>query len=366
MAGPLLSIPPKPDEFELSLFGPGYGEAIVLHLGDNQWFLVDSCVDGTTRQPAALLYLDQLGVNVQADVAGILATHWHDDHIRGLSKIVDTCQSADFYCSGALRNKEFSTLVLSYGGREATRSGSGVQEFFKILNSLQSQSKKPRWAFSDKLLLRKNTSAGNIEIHALSPSDAEVLRTLLGIGELVESSRFLLGRATSPSPNHSAVALWIRVGDLSILLGSDLEETTSPDTGWSVIVSSTTRPLGRATVFKIPHHASSNGHNDDVWKYMLDDDPIAILTPFSRGNVYLPKDTDIRRITSLTSRAFATASNKKAKSQRRPRVVEDQIKAITRYLRPLNSSFGHVRLRLSEGEWRIELFGAAFDLAVAA
>ena len=41
--------PPRDDEFELTLLGPGYGESIVMHVGDGAWVLVDSC--GRTDAP---------------------------------------------------------------------------------------------------------------------------------------------------------------------------------------------------------------------------------------------------------------------------------------------------------------------------
>lgn len=37
--------PPAADEIEFSLFGPGYGEAVAVHLGDGTWLLIDSCID---------------------------------------------------------------------------------------------------------------------------------------------------------------------------------------------------------------------------------------------------------------------------------------------------------------------------------
>lgn len=32
---------PEVGEIEVSVFGPGYGESILLHAGDNDWFLID-------------------------------------------------------------------------------------------------------------------------------------------------------------------------------------------------------------------------------------------------------------------------------------------------------------------------------------
>ncbi|MBN1875905.1 MAG: hypothetical protein JXA33_16905 [Anaerolineae bacterium] len=58
------SIPPAPDELEISVFGPGYGESILVHVGAGNWILVDSCLDPVSKQPAALTYLDTLNVNI--------------------------------------------------------------------------------------------------------------------------------------------------------------------------------------------------------------------------------------------------------------------------------------------------------------
>ena len=50
------------------------------------------------------------------DVALIVATHWHDDHIRGIARLVELCTDARFYCASALCGEESLTLV---GGKAA-------------------------------------------------------------------------------------------------------------------------------------------------------------------------------------------------------------------------------------------------------
>ena len=74
-------VAPSPDEIEVTLFGPGYGEAIAVHLGEGTWLLVDSCIDPVSRAPASGTYLEQIGVSVN-QVLAIVASHWHDDHVR--------------------------------------------------------------------------------------------------------------------------------------------------------------------------------------------------------------------------------------------------------------------------------------------
>lgn len=63
LTGSNFTVAPESDEIEVSLFGPGYGECVLLHVGFNNWFIVDSCVDPLTKDPIPLAYLDAINVN---------------------------------------------------------------------------------------------------------------------------------------------------------------------------------------------------------------------------------------------------------------------------------------------------------------
>ena len=67
----------------------------MIHLGDGQWIVVDSCIDRLTRRPVALDYLEQLQVNITEAVKLIVVTHWHDDHIRGISTVAREAHRAE-------------------------------------------------------------------------------------------------------------------------------------------------------------------------------------------------------------------------------------------------------------------------------
>ena len=100
---------PAPDELEISCFGPGFGECIVVHVGEGKWVVVDSCVESGERdkRPVAERYLRALNVRLESDVILIVATHWHSDHICGLGRLVDLCSGAEFSCANALLQNEF-------------------------------------------------------------------------------------------------------------------------------------------------------------------------------------------------------------------------------------------------------------------
>ncbi|MEO0250326.1 MAG: MBL fold metallo-hydrolase [candidate division WOR-3 bacterium] len=97
----------SPEKPEVSLLGPGYGECVVIHLGGNVWVIVDSCIDSDTNQVSSLQFLRNIGVDPAATVRQVIATHWHDDHVRGLAATLEACPNAEFVCSAALRGREF-------------------------------------------------------------------------------------------------------------------------------------------------------------------------------------------------------------------------------------------------------------------
>jgi hypothetical protein len=170
----------------------------------------------------------------------------------------------------------------------------------------------------------------------------------------------------SQRPNHLAVVTLIKIGTVNALFGADLEETRNPETGWSAIVKSTSRPQIRCQVFKIPHHGSVTGHSDDVWTQLLDAKPIAVATPYGGGRKPLPTSEDIARISALAGQFYLTSSNPSKGSRRRAPAVERTIREVGK-LTSVASPAGIVRLRngglLSPNQWTAELSGLAHKVA---
>ena len=349
--------PPGTGEFELTLLGPGYGESIVLHVGDGVWVLVDSCID-TAGTPRALRYLESIGVDPSRAVVLVVATHWHDDHIRGMAQLVEVCDKAVFCCAGVLCREEFLAAVDALEKRHLSVAGSGVREIHGVFSRLVQAVSKPTLAFSERRVFVQ----GGCEIWSLSPDDALFLDFLRSIRRLFPGEGQGKTRIPALSPNEVAVALWIGVSDVAVLLGSDLEKRA-----WTGVLRSRSRPAGRASVFKVPHHGSENAHEGGVWERILVPDPLAVLTPWRRGLGSLPNRRDVQRILSCTTKAYATARIGRSGSARtgRDRAVERSIRESGVTLRPVGASSGAVRLRrlLGSGKpWTVEKFGSACHL----
>lgn len=366
--GSLLLSSPVADDIEISLFGSGYGEAIAVHLGAGEWLLVDSCLDDEFHAPAQIAYLQKIDVDVAADVKLILASHWHDDHVRGLGRAIETCSSARFCCSQAMKRQEFLELVKLHEPGSMS-SNSGVREFHRILDVLEGRGagrSTTQWAHADRCLYRRpaNGQLPACEVYSLSPSDTAVTQAFQRWGTMLTQSVGPGSRVPAENPNYAAVVLWVRVGTRIVLLASDLENTAQNGTGWSAVLSSTGRPDGRAAVVKVSHHGSQSGDHPDVWSTLLDPDPVAVLTPFSRGRHQLPTPADICRIRGQSSRAFITAPPRLRRSRRRSGLVGRTLRETTRYVREAHPPVGHVRLRApstgtSPSEWRAQCFGQA-------
>ncbi len=341
---------PSPHQLEISVFGPGFGECILVHVGGGDWIVVDSCIDRKSGQPVALDYLRSLGVNPASQVKLVVATHWHDDHIRGIAHILDVAASAKFVISSAYPFKKLLEMV-ELGAKPPSQS-SATKEFHQAIAILQRRQQKgeratavgPIRASANKKLLAL-TSPGrsfSAEIFSLSPADSAVA---LAEAELHYSLAAIKDRTCPPrqGANELSIVLWLKVGVLDVLLGADLEYVSGITEGWRAIIRSAERPNGRAGFFKVPHHGSENADCPDSWTELLAARPIAVLTPHSPSR--LPRRADIRRLCSRTPLVLLTSDPSEYSIPRRDKTVERTMKESVISRRALSGQIGHVRIR---------------------
>ncbi len=350
---------PADDEIELTLFGPGYGESAVLHIGGGAWVVIDSCM-GIEKTPMPLEYLADIGVDPDRAVELIVATHWHDDHIRGLARLVEACGTAAFCCASALCEGEFLAAVGALEGRGVSAAGSGVRELHRVFSRLAAVAARPVLAVANRRLLSSN----GCDIWALSPNDSVLVDFLRAIGRLVPGIGEPKSRLPSLSPNKVSVVLWVGFENTTILMGSDLERG-----GWVEVLRDRTRPAGRASAFKIPHHGSSGADEPGVWKQLLEHDVTAALTPWRRGRRRLPTPQDAERLLSKTPDIWITAGRGPSTPDRRNRMVERTVREAGIELRRISTPAGAIRMRRPvgcEAPWRVETLGSACRLGEAA
>ena len=360
------NIKPQENQIEISIFGPGYGESILIHIGNNKWIIIDSCIDSNTKEPHAITYLKKIDVNPTENVIQVIASHWHDDHIRGLNEIISTCKNAEFICSSAVQEKEFLALASLYKDRTMMKM-SGIDEFNKILDTIKQRKQNIKLAISDRLLLKTKLKIKRkkvpVEIYSLSPSDKSKILAIREVEKFLNPKIKTKLRIPSINPNHFAVVILVIIGNVNILLGSDIQDSGDVKTGWFAILDSQIIKNKKADIFKIPHHGSKNADNENVWEKLIIENPISVLTPFNR--IPLPTKEDVKRIIRNSPESYITANPyKRKKLKRRNSAVKKTIESITDDLWIVNPDYGQVILRrgIDEPNWEVKLVGEAVHL----
>lgn len=358
---------PANEVAEITLIGTGgYGESIVLHMGFEQWIIIDSCIDITNKQPAALNYLESIGIPF-TKVKLVICTHWHDDHIRGMDVILEKCINAKFCCSRVNdREKFFNWVSIEFQKSKIEPKNSSTVVFNKCLQIVSSRQSQIKGAVADKVLI--NTSNDDVDsgVIALSPSDFTMLKFDF---ELLELSKMAIEsniKIPTGSPNSRSVALYVKLGFHRAILGADLEVTSNNEEGWLSIINSSQVIDKKASLFKIPHHGSENGYHKDIWQLLLSEMPVAKLTPWNKSGG-LPKPEMLQLYSVHSNSLYSTSpyiNSNKAK-KRNPK-LNKLISEFNKTLKEVKFKKGIVRsrinMKIANATWDIELLENALHL----
>lgn len=356
--------PPRPDEIEISVFGRGIGEAVAVHCGGGAWALVDSCLDEKDR-PAALSYIDAMSIP-REDVELLVVTHWHDDHVRGFSALIEACPNARVVVANALTTDEFQTLAKAYGRSRAKTQEPGLREIDRVFDLIVSESRSVAYAVADRVVWTRDVelAGGTVRstLSSLSPTDEGSRRALLGLQRLMPRPGTSKRRLPNPSPNDLSIVLWLSVGSHRVVLGGDLENA-----GWAEILNSSTLLDGTASAIKVPHHGSEGAHHSPFWNDHMDRSSTAVVTPYARPP-FLPKQSDVVRVLGAVSNLHCAGPTDRVKFEPADRVVQRTLREAGVQLERISGPLGQVRLRRSihgSTEWAVELIGnsTTFDRA---
>ncbi len=360
---------PASREFELSLFGPGFGECALLHVGNGNWIGVDSCIDSKSKRQVILSYFDALGIDPATALKAIVVSHWHDDHIRGMAQLVKSAPNAHIWCSSAFSKKEVLQVIDIYATNKTIVEKPGTSELRDTLVCLK-QRKAPSLRFPK--LTGENVPVfvdEGIRVTGLSPSSHQQLLSTAELGNLMPKENEAKKRAPTQHENHLSVVLHIEVEGLVALLGGDLEHRGARETlGWTAILNNDMKPKSIATLYKVPHHGSENAHVDRIWDEMLTDGPVALVAPYNRGVKPLPSKEDRNRILTRTDKAWSTADPLLPKKKRKlSKWIEDERRECVNRYRWVRTDTGQIRIRANlddpTGEPSVELFDGALHLS---
>lgn len=343
----MVNAPPLKNEIELTIIGTGggYGESIVIKLAYDEWIIVDSCVDPKTQEPLALWYLNELKINLDF-VKLIVCTHWHNDHIRGLSKILSKCLNAELCIPSVNDLKNFLYLCGLDAAKSKKGSKASLTEFSRCLDISKERNIYITKSQADQILYRKEFNNVIFNIYSLSPSpktlhdfDQEVKQLITDFGQ---SNTAVVNK----SPNEKSVALLITFNNERVILGSDLEIGKSEHEGWNHIVNySKVLDTVKSKLYKVPHHGSENAYREDIFNKIVNENATLKLTPYrSQG---LPTAEMLEKYSGHTNSLFLTSQmTHSSKAKKRDKSIEKQILRSVKNISEIKYQLGIVQSRL--------------------
>lgn len=342
---------PANDEVEVNLFGPGVGESIIVHVGDNQWVIIDSCVEGRTGTNPAVEYLEQIEIDIATAVVLVVATHAHDDHVEGMHDIVKLAEAAAFVVPAAATEVEFFSLLSLDEENELLDVRPAAYAEYRQINDTLSNRAKGRGkypaytlAIAGRPVWSRPASADSpgVTVESLTPSDEAVQRSREWLGaQLVDGAR--RKRTTPDDPNTFGVVLRIAVGDVEMLFGADLMTGPGPNCGWNAVVAGQVSGANQASLYKVAHHGSDKSDHPGIWSKLLTPGPLALLTPYRPSG--LPRVSDIARIKSLAATTAITASVTAPAKPARVRRAAAELSGVATSVQERKGLTGQVRAR---------------------
>jgi hypothetical protein len=224
-----------PDLLHVVVFGPGFGESILVRVPPDAWLAVD-CVrqrDGTQEQTPATSLLDLHG----SSAAAVVLTHPHLDHADGLPHVLDRratgapvgCLAANFEPPERWRGNPDTERELAGAATEAA-----LQRIFDVWE----HEPQARW----DLTTETSQPLGEGSVCVVHPP-AERATAL----------------ARGSDPNRASSPLLVDWCEAHVLLGADL-----PNVEWRRVSQSFERSASLATTpaLKIAHHGSGKAQHE--------------------------------------------------------------------------------------------------------
>lgn len=296
----------------------------------------------------------------------MLATHWHDDHIKGIARVLEAAASAKGAFPEAMVKQEYFEFARKFHDVPSAKVGSGVREFGEFLQlaiNRTPMSAEPARAWLTLVDIQSSElSHGNpIRIQALSPSTPDIIEFIGTIAGYVLPQDVAVS-APYYDRNDVSVALFIDAGTTGILLGADLENVARSDSGWKAVLLDSRKPPRKASLYKVAHHGAVSGDHRDIWTEICQPEVIATLAPWSRGGNWLPTRADVERIYDRTNEAYGAARTVTSGTRHPLQSVNSILQNTSSKIRNVDLSVGQVRHRLVEGAWQTDVFGHAVPL----
>ena len=407
--------PPMNGVAEVTLIGGphGYGESVVIHLGNGEWIVVDSCVDPSTKECLPLLYLSKIGVDIEKNLRYVICTHWHSDHIAGLSQLIEKCSSDVVFVLSCAEDREKTAYEFA-SNYDYTGKSKVLKELRDTFTLVSNKKIKVKRVEQDKLIFR----IGKVQSFALSPSEFEVRQFETNLAgamnrylklfdeiykkdqnalQIIEEAEDIQQEfyesieqrmdekgtdedvvtetirelnefkdANKVENNNRCVAMLISFGSHHVVLGADLE-VSCMDSGWHSVLNCECMNSVKANMLKIPHHGSKSGYLREFLTQHIEPQATAKLSTWMGGSRTLPKADVLKDYYKHTTNLFITNDNllryKNTEEDRSIRkIMDEKTEEIIEVVPRLGVIQSRIQIDSDCDEWKTEVFGSATKL----
>lgn len=364
---------PQENEVEVTVIGTGggYGESIIIKLAKKSWIIVDCCINPRSKEPLPLEYLKSIGVDYANDVVKIICTHWHDDHIRGISKLLEACEKAQFSPTRVNDTKKFMAFVDIDEKIHAEGGVRSTKEFKECVSILRKRNIPANRLNSNMIVYKESYLNIDFELFALSPSDFVIEQFDHELSNIIKRVFERKLAIVNETPNDKCVVLLLKFGNQRVLLGADLEVGDNPNQGWTDILdNSLVTDDIKAKLFKIPHHGSENGYHERIFDELVETQSTLKLTPWNL-NEKLPTGEMVDRYQEHSKEIYITSpviSSKRPKAKKRVKEIQKIIESFNKTLTEVKYDEGVIRSRINytntDEVWNTETFKSAFKIEI--
>ncbi len=336
---------PLATEIEVSLFGgQKQGESQVIHLGQNNWMIVDSFLGIKSRTPIALDYLASIEVPFD-NVKVVVLTHYHRDHSKGIVEIATSCPNAEVWIPSVFDGASFLVLLKKLVRIKNTRFNP-LLDLNELLAKDDNGEIELKRCKQDLVLYSSTIGSNSIEVIGLSPNDKTIRHFEKEIKKVIDEGTEIAEMVDTKDPNYQSIALLLKTQGFNILLTGDLEDHDT-DIGLQSILKSKLLGDEKSKVFKVPHHGSENGYSKKVWDHFVEkDDSFLIMTPIKTGSTVLPKAPMIQRLKSDYKLSYITADPYDDKGGLKHKENTRRIiKGLNLNIKKNQDFFGQIRIR---------------------
>ena len=295
---------PDAHEVEITVLGKGYGESIVVHAGDGAWVVVDSFCENQKSDPAPLVYLNSIGVDLAKDVTAVVLTHLHADHYRGIDKVVRDCESAWFYLPGVLPQERWEA-VLRRAAELPEDEITGAGRVATAVHMARGRQKLRSVGPDSEIQTRREGA-----LRCVGPTSVAMTSHIV-----TDDLSSALIRKILREVNYTSTVLWLTIDGIRALFGADLDEHDT-GMGWSALMTEQSEKpwIQGASLVKVPHHGSRRAHCAELYREWCAD-PVAVIASNWNGN--LPDEGTVGRLGAMCQQIYHTSVRNKDRDRHR-------------------------------------------------